>query len=325
MKQFSLIKSFFLVVVILAIVVSAPAHAQPPKALAFGTSSMGSAFYAVSVVMANAISKKSGVNLSVEPVGGSDATVRGLIAKKVELAMLNANTAFDAYTGAGTYAKSGKAPIALIAQGQDSLRQIVARADSRIMTIADLADKKFIARRRANIEMEKMADILLELYGVDKKRVKIIETVESNETADALKVGSVDAAVLPGGLGAGYILDLAQSTDLVFLQIPEDKMDALVKRMGSAFHVATIPANTYRGQTHDLKTLAMAALLVCRADLDEDTVYKITKGLFTSYDEIKSGHASGADWNLQNTLRSQPIPFHPGAIRYFREAGVWSK
>jgi TRAP transporter TAXI family solute receptor len=170
-----------------------------------------------------------------------------------------------------------------------------------------------------------MADILLELYGVDKKSVKIIETVESNETADALKVGSVDAAILPGGLRAGYILDLAQSADLVFLKIPDDKMDALVKRMGPAFYVTTIPANTYRGQTEEVKALAMPALLVCRQDLDQETVYKITKALFSSHDEMKNGHVSGADWNLKNTLKSEPIPFHPGAIRYFKEIGAWNK
>jgi uncharacterized protein len=300
-------------------------HAQQPKALAMGTSAMGSAFYTLSVVMANVFTKSTGINVSVEPVGGSDATVRGMAAKKVELAMLNANTAHDAYTGTGAYAKTGKVPIALIAQGQDSLRQIAARKASKIMTPADLVGKKFIARRKANQEMEIMANFLFEAYGIDKKKVKIIETVESNESAEALKIGTVDAAILPGGLASSYLLDLFHNADLTLLVIPDDKLDLIIKKLGPAFHKATIPAGTYKGQNQDVKVPAMSSIVACRADLPEETVYKITKAIFTNYADIKAGHSSGADWTLKNTLKDEPIPFHPGAIKYFKEIGAWGK
>jgi uncharacterized protein len=310
----------------ICIFIGAPAgHAQQPKALAMGTSAMGSAFYTLSVVMANVFTKSTGINVSVESVGGSDATVRGMAAKKVELAMLNANTAHDAYTGTGAYAKTGKVPIALIAQGQDSLRQIVARKASNIQTPADLVGKKFIAKRKANQEMEVMANLLFEAYGIDKKKVKIIETVESNESAEALKIGTVDAAILPGGLNASYLLDLFHNADLMLLTIPDDKLDWIIKKLGPAFHKATIPAKTYKGQNQDVKVPAMSSIIACRADLPEETVYKITKAIFTNYNEIKAGHSSGADWTLKNTLKDEPIPFHPGAVRYFKEIGAWGK
>jgi uncharacterized protein len=300
-------------------------RAQQPKALAMGTSAMGSAFYTLSVVMANVFTKSTGINVNVESVGGSDATIRGLAAKKVELAMLNANTAHDAYTGTGAYVKTGKVPIALIAQGQDSLRQIAVRNTSKIATPADLVGKKFIARRKANQEMEVMANYLLEAYGIDKKKVKIIETVESNESAEALKIGTVDAAILPGGLASSYLLDLFHNTDLTLLQIPDDKLDWIIKKLGPAFHKTTIPAGTYKGQNRDVKVPAMSSIIACRADLPEETVYKITKAIFTNYNEIKAGHSSGADWTLKNTLKDEPIPFHPGSIRYFKEIGAWGK
>jgi len=298
---------------------------ETPKALSMGTSTMGSAFYALSVVMANTITKSTGINISVEPVGGSDATVRGMMAKKVEIAMLNANTAHDAYTGTGAYAKIGKAPIALIAQGQDSLRQIVVRKASNIKVPTDLVGKKFIAKRKANQEMEVMANLLFEAYGIDKTKVKIIETVESNESAEALKIGTVDAAILPGGLYASYLIDLFHNADVAFLTIPDDKLDWIIKRLGKAFHKTKIPAKTYRGQNQDVYVPAMSAILVCRADLNEETVYKITKAIFTNYADIKAGHSSGADWTLKNTLKDEPLPFHPGAIKYYKEIGAWSK
>ena len=300
-------------------------NAEPPAAISFGTSSVGSAFYTLSVVIANVITKHSGITATVEPVGGSDATVRGISAKKVEIGMLNASSAEEAYAGTGSFAKTGKIPLALLAQGQDSLRQIVVRTDSGIKTIKDLAGKKFIAKRRALPEMEKIAYILLESYGVDKKMVTILETPETNEAIEALKVGTADAAIIPAGVPASFLLDLSQSAKVTFLSIPDDKLKIVFSKMGNAFHIGVIPANTYRGQNYEVKVPAMASVIVAGADLPEETAYKITKAIFNNQNEIKAGHSAGKDWNLKKTLDDPPIPFHPGAIRYFKEVGAWGK
>jgi TRAP transporter TAXI family solute receptor len=300
-------------------------NAETPAAISFGTSSVGSAFYTLAVVIGNVITKHSGITATVEPVGGSDATVRGIAGKKVEIGMLNASSAEEAYAGSGSFAKMGKTPLALLAQGQDSLRQIVVRTDSGIKTFKDMAGKRFIARRRANPDMEKIAEILLELYGVDKKKVNILETAETNEAVEALKVGTADAAIVPAGVPASFLLDLSQSAKVTFLTIPDDKLKIVFSKMGSAFHVGVIPANTYRGQKYEVKVPAMSAVIVAGADMAEETAYKITKAIFNNQSEIKAGHSSGKDWNLKKTLEDPPIPFHPGAIRYFKEVGAWGK
>lgn len=299
--------------------------AQAATAVSFGTSSVGSAFYTLSVVIANVITKHSGISATVEPVGGSDATARGIGAKKVEIGMLNAGSAVNAYNGEGTFAKTGKIPLALIAQGQDSLRQIVVRTESGIKSVKDLSGKKFIAKRKALPEMEQIAHALLDLYGVDKNSVTILETPETNEAIEALKVGTADAAMIPAGVPASFLLDLSQNAKVAFLSIPDDKLEALINKMGSAFHEGVIPAGTYRGQDREVKFPAMSSVLVVRADMSEDTVYQITKAIFNNQDEIKAGHSAGRDWNLKKTLQAPPLPFHPGAVRYFKEAGVWNK
>ena len=166
MKMIRSIKCGFLVIVFLMVFVlgsiSTTVIAAVPQAISFGTSSVGSIFYTMSIIFADVITKKGGISVTVEPVGGSDATVRGMEAKKVEMGMVNASSAADAYNGVGSFAKTGKVPIGLICQGMDSLRQIVVRSDSGIKTIKDLAGKKFIAKRRALPEMEKIVDILFE-------------------------------------------------------------------------------------------------------------------------------------------------------------------
>ena len=329
MKLFKFKKCGFLALVFFTVIFfdSVPASicAEETNTVSFGTSSVGSAFYSMSVVIANVITKHSGITATVEPVGGSDATVRGIGAKKVEIGMLNAGSAVDAYEGAGAFAKTGKIPLALLAQGQDSLRQIVVRTESGIKTVKDLAGKKFIAKRRAMAEIEKIADILLEAYGVDKKSVTILETSESTEAIDALKVGTADAAIIPAGVPASFLLDLAQRAKVTFLSIPDDKLKIVYSKLGSALHTGVIPANTYRGQNYEVKAPAMSAVIVVSADMPEESVYKITKAIFTNVNEIKAGHSAGKNWNLKKTLNDPPIPFHPGAIRYFKEVGAWGK
>jgi TRAP transporter TAXI family solute receptor len=329
MKMFRFKKCGFLTLVFFTVIFfgfhPGTINAETPTAISFGTSSVGSAFYTLSVVIANIITKNSGITVTVEPVGGSDATVRGISAKKVEMGMLNASSVEEAYSGTGSFAKTGKIPLALLAQGQDSLRMIIFRSDSGIKTIKDLAGKKFIARRRALPEMEKIADILLESYGVDKKSVSILETPETNEAIEALKVGTADAAIIPGGVPASYLLDLARSTKVTFFSLPDDKLKIVYSKMGSAFHTGFVPANTYSGQNYEVKAPAMASVIVVGADMPEESVYRITKAIFTNFNEIKAGHSAGKDWNLKKTLDDPPIPFHPGAIRYFKEVGAWGK
>lgn len=329
MKTFRFKARGFLSFVFLTLIVigstSVTGNAATSQAISFGTSSVGSIFYTMSIVFADVITKKSGISVTVEPVGGSDATVRGMEAKKVDMGMVNASSAADAYAGTGSFAKTGKIPLSLVCQGMDSLRQIVVRTDAGIKTVKDLAGKKFIAKRRALPEMEKIADILFELYGVDKKSVNILETSETNEAMEALKVGTADAAMIPSGIPASYLLDIFRSTKVAILSISDDRLAIVLSRIGSAFFAGVIPPNTYQGQNYEVRTPATAALIIVRSDLPEESVYRMTKAIFSNLDDIKAGHASGKEWTLQKALEHPPIPFHPGVVRYFKEVGVWGK
>lgn len=119
-------KSFFgsgILIIILTLTVSLSV-AQVLKSISFGTSSVGSAHYILSVVIANVITKHSGINTTVEPVG-SLAILWGIGTRKIDMGMLSSPSAVDAFMGTGSFAKSGKIPIALIAQGQDSLCRLL--------------------------------------------------------------------------------------------------------------------------------------------------------------------------------------------------------
>jgi TRAP transporter TAXI family solute receptor len=292
-------------------------------ALSLGTSSVGSAFYTLAVGMADLLGRETGISLTAEPVGGSDANLRALKARKVDLAVINADSAAAAFNGVEQFSADGKVPIRLMAQGQLSLRQIVARRDAGIDTPADLAGKRFVMRRKALREMETLGRALLAAYGLREQDVTVLETAETNDAIEALKIGSADAAIVPGGVPASFLSDLTEASDVRFLSLPDDKLAEILTALGPAFRKGIVPAGTYRGQDADVAAPAVAAVLVARADIPADSVYALTKAVFEHPERLRTIHSAGRDWTVQNTLTAPPVPFHPGAARYFKEIGAW--
>jgi len=158
-KTTSIIMVTFVISLILAGAVPRPSSAEPalPKAVALGTSSIGSAFYVIAVGMADIVSKHTAMSATAEAVGGSDANMRAIKMGKVHLAMTNSFSSGNAFRGVKQFAAEGKIPIRLLALGQPSLRQTVARVASGIEVVPDLRGKKLVAKRRALAEIELVA------------------------------------------------------------------------------------------------------------------------------------------------------------------------
>jgi uncharacterized protein len=112
--------------------------------------------------------------------------------------------------------------------------------------------------------------------------------------------------------------DLATSIDIAVVEIPA----AVVDKIGAPYVKATVPANTYTGQTEAVPTAAVINYLVTRADLKDELVYQLTKAVFESLPELQAAHSAAKDIRLEDALQGMPIPVHPGAERYFKERGV---
>ena len=83
-----------------------------------------------------------------------------------------------------------------------------------------------------------------------------------------------------------------------------------------------IPAGTYNGQDADVRTIAVKATMIVSADLDEDTVYKLTKAIFDNTEAITAENAKGAELSIKNATEGMTVPFHKGAAKYFAEKGA---
>jgi len=195
--------------------------------------------------------------------------------------------------------------------------QVVASKDSGIKTLADLKGKRLsVGAPKSGTELNARA--ILAGAGLTYKDLGKVEYLPFGESVELMKNRQLDATLQSAGLGVSSIRDLATSVDIVVVEIPA----AVVDKVGSPYVKATIPANTYEGQSAAVPTAAVVNYLVTREGVSDDTVYKMTKAIYESLPELSAAHAAAKEIKLENALSGMPIPVHPGAQRYFNEKGV---
>ena len=313
-------RSFAASALVASALVPAPAVAQ--DALTYGTSSIGSVMYVISVGMSKLIGDHAGINVTVQPVGGSYPNLFALASKKVDLAIANSLSQYDRYYGNAPF----KEPydIRMIAQGQPNFRVILVRKGSGIKTVSDLAGKTMIGTRRALPELEKITNALLKVYNVPADKVKVVGTVNTGQVGKALRAGTVDAAAYPAAPRQPLLTELFQDDVVEFLDISAEKRDEMMKSLPAAFYQATFPAGTFPKQAKPAQVFGLSTSLATRPDLSDDTVYKIAKAILENTDEFAKYHAAGRQWTVKQSLSHPTIPYHDGAIRYYKEKGVWT-
>ncbi|NWG75524.1 MAG: TAXI family TRAP transporter solute-binding subunit [Rubrivivax sp.] len=325
-KRFSLFITVSIVAILILTNGGWAAETTVPKSVAIGTTSIGSATYVISVGMADLISKHAGINAVAEVGGGADAIARLLRDGKVQLAMLSSFAAEHAYKGDEQFAKEGKIPVRALIWGSPSLRQPIVRTASGIKTIADFAGKRILAGRTVAADTIIVYNVLLKVYGVDPASVKALPYSKPKEIMDALKSGTADGVIWPVGIGNPNVFELQETVKLGFPSISKDKWEATLKGLGSAFYIETVPANTYKNQPEDVYVPSLRMGFSTLQSFPEEAAYRIIKTLLgPHYEELKLVHTTAKEYNVQGTVNQFCIPFHPGAIRYYKEIGVWKE
>jgi uncharacterized protein len=218
----------------------------------------------------------------------------------------------------------GKIDVGLIAQGAQSIRQIIVRTGSGIEKPEDLVGKTIIGKRPALPELEKFLNALLKVYNIDPGKLRIVSTTNTGEAINAIKGDTVDAVVMPGSVGASYLQSLSHDRKIKFLDIPDDKFKAMTALLPKSMVAVKLPAKSYPGQDKTVNVYSLATYLVAASRLTDDTVHKVTATLFDHLKEFHTFHAAAKEWTLEETLDQPKIPYHPGAIRYFKEKKLWT-
>ena len=305
-----------------ALVLASSTAAQVPQFFRIGTGGTAGTYYPVGGMIANAVSQPGKIVVTAQASNGSVGNVNGIAGGALESGFSQSDVATWAQKGTGIFEGKPNIPsLRMIANLYPESLHVVVRKGSGIKAIADLKGKR-VALDEPGSGTLINARLVLAAFGVKESDIKP-EYIKPNQAGDKMKDGSLDAFFFTGGAPAGAIAELASSGSGIEL-LPIDGPQADGLRMASPFFaVDTIAADTYRG-VPAVKTLAVGAQWVTSEKADTNTVYEITKALFSEATQktLQAGHAKGKFITLQNAVQGVGIPFHPGAERFYKEAGV---
>jgi len=277
-------------------------------------------YYPLGVALANVIGKAMpSLKTSVQATKASVENLNLLQAGRGEIAFTLGDSLSDAWKGnedAGF--KTPLKKLRGIAAIYPNYIQIVARADSGIKTLADLKGKNIsVGAPKSGTELN--ARTIFAAAGITYKDFAKVEYLPFGESVELMKNRQLDATLQSAGLGVSALRDLATSVDIVVVTIPAD---VIKKTNDPAYLPATIPANTYRGQTTDVQAAAVQNFLVTHEGVSNDTVYGMTKALWSNLDQLTAAHSAAKAIDIKNALTGMPIPLHPGAEKYYKEVGA---
>ncbi len=259
------------------------------------------------------------IKITVESSGASVANAKLIATGDADLAILQNDIAFYAYQGTKPMFDKPVPNIRGVAALYPEHCQIHARKDARIATVKDLKGKK-VAVGPLGSGTEANAMQILEVYGLKFEDLGKVERLSAAESADYLKDGRIDAAFYTVGAGASAIVDTALMVETVIVPIDGAEADVLIKKY-PFYAKDKIPAGIYKG-IGETPTVAVLAILVAKAELEEDIVYRITKAMWENISRIETAHAKGKEVKLEKALIGMPIPLHPGADKYYKERGL---
>ena len=287
--------------------------------MTMGTGGTAGTYYGYGGILGAHIKNTTGISVNVVATDGSKANILGVHAGNYQLGTVQSDVMAYAWEGSRSFESDGAIQSFRVIGGLYAEAVQLVTVNPDIKTVADLAGKKVsIGASGSGVYFNAM-DVLTAAGIADSIEPQYQSFADS---ADALKDGKIDAAFIVAGPPTPAITELFTTNANAHL-VPIDGAVAETLMASCPYYtVHTIPANSYTGQTEDVKTVTVKATLIVSASASEDDVYEITKSIFENISDITAAHAKGAELSIENATSGMTAPFHAGAAKYFAEKGV---
>jgi len=315
MKRIHIVMALF---AILFLVFSTPALAQKMD-LKMMTGPMGGSWYPLGGAIAEALQKEiPGITVSVMP-GGGVANVEAVEFGKCELGFSNSSSAVDGLNGRDPFKKKME-NMRQLANLYAQYFQMVVVDTSKIKSPADLKGKIIATTQRGHTGTI-LTEQVLQVYGMSFKDMAKVHFVGYSDAVALMKDGHADIYTPGTTIPASSIIDLAADRKIRLLGLPDDKIAALQK-INAGYIKRIIPKGTYPGVDYDVVAASYFAHLVVSAKLPDDLVYKITKTFSKNLPRFADVVKDMKGVTPKDLALDIGVPFHPGALKYYKEAGV---
>ena len=293
------------------------------RAISIATGGTGGVYYPLGGGLANVLSKTiPGIQATAEVTGGSVDNLKLINSGGSEVAFVMVDAALDAYKGQDKF-KGTEVPVRTLMVLYPNQMHVVTIEGTGIEKMADLKGKR-VSTGSGGSATEVMAFRVIEAAGLDKDKDMKRERLGVAEFTNALKDRKIDAYFWVGGLPTAAVTDLAASPGVKIKLVDHgDLAAAMSKKYGNLYASSTIKAGTYPGLTKDNVNTVVWNILVSNAKMSDQDAYNIVKTIFDKKADLVAVHREATNFELKNQVKDySPIPWHPGAVKYFAEHGV---
>ena len=308
----------------LAGALASAAFAQQRMFFGIATGGTGGTYYPLGGMLAQLISNKAvidgkKISATAESSGASVANVKLLGNKEIESAFVAADILDAAYNGKGQFNGAAIKNVRALGALYPETVQLIVKADSGINSVKDLKGKSVSSGSPGSGQYQLLTD-LLTVNGL--KRSDIKEDLSSfTQAVDKIKDGNLDATLITAGVPTAAVTDFAQGHAMKIVPLAGPEIAELQKQQ--PFYASVkLPANSYKGQTAAVDTLAVMAVWSTHAELPDNVAYEVTKALYENIAIMGQVHVQGKNISLATATAVGSTPLHPGALKYFKEKGV---
>jgi TRAP transporter TAXI family solute receptor len=300
-----------------AVLFTAPAAAQQ---VTFMTGPQGGSWIPLGGALKGMWEKAvPGLDITQTP-GAGIANVRGVDEGKAQIGIANSSTTVDGIEGRPPYPKK-VTKVCQIANLYPQYFQVVALADAKVTTLADLKGKALVTQPKGNTA-EILTDTVLKLNGMTYQSLsKVNFQAAYTDAVSMMKDGHVQVFTLGTTAPASAIMDLASARDMRLIPVDNETMDRL-KKMNPGYNKLIIKAGTYPKQDRDVPVIGYSTHIVAACDLPEETVYRMTKTMAQNVDSMAAVVKAIDGIKPKDMALDIGVPFHKGAAKFYKEAGA---
>ena len=296
----------------------AQGKANWPKNLTLGTASVGGTYFVYGQVWASLVNEKIGTNISTQQTQGPNQNIILTDSKQIDFGMATMGVALQAWNGTGDWTKGQKfSNIRAIFPMYDTPFHFITLEKSPIKAVKDLQGKRAGVGPRAGT-CGTYFPLMFEAIGLKDVTIR---NGQASDMAANLQDGLIDAFPFCAGLPIAAYSELENTTKVRYLTFTDDELKK-IKAALPELSDSVIPKGTYKQLTQDHKTVGLYNFAITHKDMPEDLVYAVVKAVLENNAQLVKGHAAGKETLIQNWNKNTFLPFHPGAIRYFREKGI---
>jgi hypothetical protein len=293
--------------------------------ISIATGQVGGTYYILGGGIAKVITDHvANVDATAEVTAATVDNLKLLRAGQADLAFVMGSSLSDAYAGTGAFREFGRVPVRALATLYVQPMHLVTLARRGISSVAGLRGR-VVSTGAPGSGTEDVALQMLVAAGLDPDAGIRRERLGPAQSVDALRDGKLDAFFMGSAVPAPALVELASTLGREMRLVPSgDLLPALHERFGAAqYPLYTIPAGSYPGQDADVPAVGSPSVLVVDASMADALAYEITRAVFEHTDALAAIHPIANELSPARAVTGSPVPFHPGAIRYYEEQHAW--